>query len=69
MSKTSWYRPANTGTVGLLLATTNAVLAREFQVILTEELSRLKMNKMIIKESGVSLKRLQMKEDLTGRVF
>ena len=67
MSKTSWYRPANT--VGLLLATTNVVLAREFQVILTEELSRLKMNKMIIEESGVSLKRLQMKEDLTGRIF
>ena len=67
MSKTSWYRPANT--VGLLLATTNVVLAREFQVILTEELSRLKMNRMIIEESGVSLKRLQMKEDLTGRIF
>ena len=67
MSKTSWYRPANT--VGLLLVTPNAVLAREFQVILTEELSRLKMNRMIIEESGVSLKRLLMKEDLTGRIF
>ena len=66
-SKTSWYRPANT--VGLLLATTNVVLAREFQVILMEELSRLKMNMMIIEESGVSLKRLQMKEDLTGGIF
>ena len=55
--------------MGLLLATTYVVLAREFQVILTEELSRLKMNRMIIEESSVSLKRLLMKEDLTGRIF
>ena len=54
MSKTSWYRPANT--VGFFPATPNAILAKEFQEILTEELGRLKMNGRIIKESGVSSK-------------
>ena len=54
MSKTSWYRPANT--VGFFPATPNAVLAKKFQEILTEELGRLKMNGRIIEESGVSLR-------------
>ena len=63
MSRTSWYRPANT--VGFFPATPNAVLAKKFQEILTEELNRLKMNGRIIEESGVSLKRLLVKVDLT----
>ena len=67
MSETSWYRPANT--VGFFPATPNAVLAKEFQEILTEELGRLKMNGRIIEESGVSLKRLLVKVDLTGCIF
>ena len=52
--------------MGFFPATPNAVLARNFQEILTEELSRLKMNGRIIKESGVSLRRLLVKTDLTG---
>ena len=64
MSKISWYHTANT--VGFFPATPNAVLAKKFQEILTEELSRLKMNGRIIKESGVSLRRLLVKTDLTG---
>ena len=67
MAKTSWYRPANT--VGFFPATPDAVLAKEFQEILTEELGRLKMNGRIIEESGVSLKRLLVKVDLTGCIF
>ena len=67
MSKTSWYRPVNT--VGFFPATPDAVLAKEFQEILTEELGRLKMNGRIIEESGVSLKRLPVKVDLTGCIF
>lgn len=67
MSKTSWYRPADT--VGFFPATPDGALAKEFQEILTEELSRLKMNGRIIEESGVSLKRLLVKVDLTGCVF
>ena len=41
MSKTSWYHPANT--VGFFPATPNAVLAKKFQEILTEELNRLNL--------------------------
>ena len=67
MSKTSWYRPANT--VGFFPATPNAVLAKKFQEILTEELGRLKMYGRIIEESGVSLRRLLVKTDLTGCIF
>ena len=67
MSRTSWYRPANT--VGFFPATPNAVLAKKFQEILTEELNRLKMNGRIIEESGVSLRRLLVKTDLTGCIF
>ena len=67
MSRTSWCRPANT--VGFFPATPNAVLAKKFQEILTEELNRLKMNGRIIEESGVSLRRLLVKTDLTGCIF
>ena len=56
-------------TVGFFPATPDAVLAKEFQEILTEELGRLKMNGRIIEESGVSLKRLLVKVDLTGCIF
>ena len=67
MSKTSWYRPANT--VGFFPATPDGALAKEFQEILTEELGRLKMSGRIIEESSISLKRLLVKVDLTGCVF
>ena len=67
MAKSCWYRPANT--VGFFPATPGAVLAKEFQEILTEELGRLKMSGRIIEESGVSLKRLLVKVDLTGCIF
>ena len=37
--------------------------------MLTEELSRLKMNGKIIEESGVSLRRLLVRTDLMGCIF
>ena len=67
MSKTSWFRPADT--VGFFPATPDAALAKEFQEILSDELARLNMTGRIIEESGVSLKRLLVRVDLTGCIY
>ena len=64
LTKTSWYRPASA--VGFVPATPGAELAKQIQVIASEEAARLGLTTKIIETGGKSLLQHLVRLDLTG---
>ena len=64
LTKTAWYRPASA--VGFIPATPGAELAKQVQVIASEEAARLGLSVKIIETGGKSLLQHLVRLDLTG---
>ena len=67
MSKSSWYRPADT--VLFIPATPGSELANRIWKVVCEEAARLGLNIRVVETGGTKIKDLLVRPDLTGCIW